>query len=71
MYRVTYPTFFGGSKTVEFNADSVSSNMGGSLFLHRKTGRKIAEAPPFEGEKEETETVFVFAPGCWQTAEKR
>lgn len=72
MYRVKYPGKYAGDvDTEDIEADDVTSNMSGALFLHRKTGRMIQESPPFEGEKNETEVVAVFAAGWWKRADKR
>jgi len=71
MYRVKYPGKYAGETVTEdIEADDVSSNMSGALFLHRKTGRKVQEPPPFEGEKDEIETVAIFAAGWWQRADE-
>ncbi len=71
MYRVKYPGKYAGDvETEDIEADDVNSNMSGALFLHRKTGRKILESLPYEGEKDETEIVAVFAAGWWKRADK-
>ncbi len=63
-----------GPETVTKVADEVSSNMGGVLFFHRKTGKVEGNTLPRTidpREKiEETEVIDIYAPGRWLEVHK-
>lgn len=68
-------TAFRGAAPTVISADSISSNMAGALFFHRKTGVVTKNSLPKEIDArdviEETEVVEIFAPGKWRRVWKQ